>query len=272
MELHLQTGDFSYLTFVALQAALQAGDILRKGFGNSHHITAKDGKQNIVTECDYASEKKIISILKEAFPDHSILAEESGLQEEQTESICWIIDPLDGTFNFSRRIPIFVVSIAAYKNNEPICGIIFHPLTYELFIAEKGKGAFLNGERLKISSVSSLDEAMIGAGFPFNAKDNPGGCIDHLAEFTRKGVTLRNLGSAALNLAYVAAGKLDAFWLNNLYPWDLAAGQLLVQEAGGIVTNYSGKKPLIHIPSSVIASNGHLHQEMQQALGHFCDT
>ncbi|MBA3722620.1 MAG: inositol monophosphatase [Parachlamydiaceae bacterium] len=258
----LKTHNSSYFSFVAVQAALKAGDILRKGFGEIHQIIAKPGRQNIVTEMDKASEACIIDFIKSHFPTHSILAEESGSTGDITDNIVWIIDPLDGTTNFARHIPLFTISIAAYYREEGLCGVIYHPITNELFVAEKGKGAYLNGNKLSVSKISNLDEALIGGGFPNNIAENPIPYLNHFAKFTKLGVAVRHLGSAALALAYVAAGKLDGFWLDHLYPWDLAAGKLLVEEAGGKVTRYSGNPHQLHVPSDILASNQFIHQDM----------
>jgi myo-inositol-1(or 4)-monophosphatase len=261
--------DLPYMTFVAIQAALQAGDILRKGFGSIYEITNKPGKQNIVTQYDKASEEAIISFIQHHFPKHSFLAEERGLFREQEDSILWIIDPLDGTTNFARHLPFFTISIAAYYQEEGLCGVIFQPLTNELFIVEKNKGAYLNGVRLSVSTTERVGDSVIGAGFPYNVVENPqNGVIDHMSRFIQQGAILRNLGSAALTLAYVAAGKLDGFWMDNLFPWDLAAGKLLIKEAGGKVTRYDGLSHQITVPSSVLATNQMIHQEMLHYLTH----
>lgn len=260
--------NLSYMTFVATQAALKAGDILRKGFGNEYEITSKPGRQNIVTQYDKASEECIIHLIKHHFPTHTILAEESGLISGKDDSITWIIDPLDGTTNFAHHLPLFTISIAAYKKEKGLCGVIFQPLTNELFIAEKGRGAYLNGVRLFVSPTTRIEDSLIGAGFPYNIPDdvipykNPIPYMDHFLRLTRLGVTFRHLGSAALALAYVAAGKLDGFWIDHLHPWDLAAGKLLIEEAGGKLTRYTGKKHKIYIPSDIVATNQIIHNQM----------
>ncbi|WP_068470874.1 inositol monophosphatase family protein [Candidatus Protochlamydia phocaeensis] len=261
--------DLSYLTFVATQAALKAGEILRKGFGTSYQIQLKSGRQNFVTEFDKASEACIISFIKEHFPTHIFLAEESGLSAQVgAETILWIIDPLDGTTNFAHHIPLFSISIAAYYKEECLCGVIFQPLTHELFISEKGKGAYLNGERLSVSTTDRIENALIGAGFPYDVKDHPTLCIEQLAQLTQLGATLRNLGSASLALAYVAAGKLDGFWMNNLYIWDWAAGQLLIQEAQGKITYYDRQARQLTSTTSLLATNSPLHEPLLKYLTH----
>jgi myo-inositol-1(or 4)-monophosphatase len=260
------TPDFSSLTSTAIQAALKSGEILRRGFGTQYEITAKPGRQNFVTEYDKASEASIISFIQERYPSHSFLAEESGYsQQAKQEDILWIIDPLDGTTNFAHHIPIFTVSIAAYQQDQGLCGVIFQPFTQELFVAEKGKGAYLNGNRLQVSQIGRMEEALIIASLPYDITSIPVFNLDRLIQITQRGVTLRNLGSAALALAYVAAGKADAFWMYNLYPWDLAAGQLLIEEAGGVVSRY-GNLEKLHAPSNIMASNQALHSSLQEFL------
>jgi myo-inositol-1(or 4)-monophosphatase len=263
----MQQKEFSSLTLIAIQAALKAGDILRRGFGTSYEIQAKPGKQNFVTEYDRASEACIISLIKEKYPSHHILAEESGFSGESDEdNIMWIIDPLDGTTNFAHHLPIFTISIAAYHGKNGLCGVIFQPLTHELFVVEKNQGAYLNGTRLAVSQTEKIEDSLMVASLPYDQESTPLLNMDKLLEINRGGVVLRNFGSAALALAYVAAGKVDAFWMYNLYPWDLAAGQLLIEEAGGILTRYECPNPSLHFPANVLATNHDLHAPLQKYL------
>lgn len=258
--------DFSVLTLTAIQAALKAGDILRKGFGTSYEVTAKPGRQNFVTEYDKASEASIISFIREKFPSHNILAEESGLLKQSKDEMLWIIDPLDGTTNFSHHLPIFTISIAAYQGEKGLCGVIYQPLTHELFVAEKGKGAYLNGTRLAVSRTDNIEDCLIVASLPYDINLIPILDMEKLLGISQRGVTLRNLGSAALALAYVAAGKVDAFWMYNLYPWDLAAGQLLIEEAGGLLTRYESPQSPLYAPSNILATNLALHSSLREYL------
>ncbi len=254
--------EFSELTSVAIQAAMHAGDLLRRGFDTEFAIEVKQGKQNLVTEYDKSSEKQIISFVHHHFPNHSILAEESGSLQKTGDSVTWIIDPLDGTVNFARSIPIFSVSIAAMSQGEILCGVIYQPMTNELFVAEKGRGAYLNGKQISVSTIDSFDKAMMSTGFPYNVDENPHHCIDKLAQMLIQGVPVRRLGSAAIDLAYVAAGRFDAFWEVSLHPWDVAAGKLLVEEAGGIVTHWDGSPHTVLGYESMLASNGQLHSAL----------
>ena len=204
-------------------------------------------------------------MIHKEFSDHSILAEESG-ESLKSGSVTWIIDPLDGTVNFAHNIPVFSVSIAAAVDNEVVCGVIYQPITGELFVAEKNKGSFLNGNPLKVSTVSSLDDSFLATGFPYNLNENPLGCIEHLLTVLKKGLPVRRLGSAALDLGYLAAGRYDGYWEVSLQPWDMAAGKLIVEEAGGKITDYQGKGLNVKKPSSVVASNRLLHDSILAML------
>jgi myo-inositol-1(or 4)-monophosphatase len=254
------------LTFVAIQAALSAGALLRQGFDTAFEIQLKEGKQNLVTEYDKASEKNIISSIFQHFPDHAILAEESGDIHRGKSPITWIIDPLDGTVNFARNIPVFSVSIAAAIDHQIISGVVYQPITQELFIAEKGKGAYLNGKRISVSKTDQFDNAVMATGFPYDVDKNPLSCIDRFAIIQAKGVPIRRLGSAAIDLSYVAAGRFDAFWEVGLNPWDMAAGKLMVEEAGGKVSHWDGSPHKVFAYDTLLASNGILHQEMIEHL------
>jgi myo-inositol-1(or 4)-monophosphatase len=231
--------NFSEFTLVAIEAAKKAGHLLKEGFlSHSFHIMDKGvGIQNLVTEYDLLSEKCIIEHLKNEYPKHSFWGEEGG-KKEGANKILWIIDPLDGTVNFAHGIPHFCVSIAVQE----MVGVIYHPILDELFVAEKNKGAYLNGKKLQIGKVSSLKETFSAIDLPYNLKENPHGCIERLAKSNKLGIPLRCLGSAALDLAFVAAGRIDLFWETSLMPWDYAAGKIIVEESGGQVTSWWGEK------------------------------
>jgi myo-inositol-1(or 4)-monophosphatase len=259
--------DPNYLAFVATQAALQAGEILRQGFGTEYQITSKPGRQNIVTQYDHASEKAIIETIRSHFPTHTILAEEGGLSAEiKGDNPLWLIDPLDGTSNFAHQIPLFTISIAVYHDNVGLCGLIYQPITNELFIAVKGQGTFLNGKKMRVSSIGKLEDAMVHAGLPSESTKHSTIDIKELDRFNHSGATTRNLGSAALALAYVAVGKMDGIWMNNLHPWDWAAGKILVEEAGGIVTSYFKEGEIFNQPSNILASNPALHKVLESFI------
>lgn len=259
------TPNSSKLLNVAIRAALEAGSILLRGFGTLFEISSKPGKHNLVTEYDKLSEKTIISTILKEFPDHSFLAEESGSISSHG-IVTWIIDPLDGTVNFAKTIPIFSVSIAACIDKQVVCGVVYQPITKELFFAEKGCGSFLNGTSLKVTKTASIQDAFLSTGFPYNVDQDPLHCIETFSSIAKLGSPIRRLGSAAIDLSYVAAARFDAFWEVVLEPWDLAAGMLLIEEAGGKVTRYDGSPidPLIRGP--VIATNTHLHPDMLKRL------
>jgi myo-inositol-1(or 4)-monophosphatase len=256
---------------VATETAMAAGELLRSGFGTSFRVDNKEGRHNLVTEYDHAAEKLIFSTIRAAFPDHVFLGEESGgAAETPPNTIRWIVDPLDGTVNFAHSIPIFCVSIGAERINadgvgELVCGVIFAPMTNELFTASLGGGAFLNGAPIHVSSTAKLDDAILVTGFPYNANDNPLGCIDHFGRFVRMGLPVRRLGSAAIDLAYLAAGRFDGYWEVSLQPWDVTAGKLILAEAGGMMTRYDGTPHSI-MSGTMLATNGRIHEEMQAVL------
>lgn len=252
----------SRLTMVATLAAMKAGDVLRAGFGSSMEISTKEGRHNLVTEWDQKAEATIIDFIKTHFPNHAFLAEESGESGVVKEGIQWIIDPLDGTVNFVHKIPMFSVSIAAASQNQILCGVIYNPLLNELFVAERENGAYLNGTRLRVTETAVLDSAICATGFPYNVHENPLCCIDHFCNFAKMGIPLRRIGSAALDLAYVAAGRYDGFWEVSLRPWDYAAGKVILEEAGGQFTNFEGSPYEVFEEGPVVASNGILHDQI----------
>jgi myo-inositol-1(or 4)-monophosphatase len=248
----------------ALDAAQQAGKILSNGFGSAGSVASKEGRHNLVTEFDHASEACIIDVLRTHTPGAAILTEESG-SHDGSDDVTWVIDPLDGTVNFAHGIPIFCVSIAAVVRGEIICGVIHQPLLDETFTAIKNHGSHLNARRLHVSATATLDDSILVTGFPYNVEDNPGHCIDQFASIIHRGLPVRRLGSAALDLAYVADGRFDGFWEVALQPWDMAAGVLIVTEAGGRVTHYSGRDFILGT-DSIVATNGAIHDELVRAL------
>jgi myo-inositol-1(or 4)-monophosphatase len=245
----------------AIEAAKEAGKFLKYSVGRVKHIEMKQGEErNLVSEIDKGAEEKIISIIKRKYPSHAILAEESGANESRSD-YKWVIDPLDGTTNFLHGVPIFCVTIAIEFKGELIAGVVYDPNLDELFTAEKGAGAFLNGKRLKVTSASKLIDSLLVTGFPYDVAQNPDNAIGHFVNFVVEGQGIRRLGSAALDLSYVAAGRFDGFWEVNLNPWDMAAGVLLVREAGGRVTDFVGMESTIY-NKQVLASNGIIHDAM----------
>lgn len=252
----------------AIDAAKTAGQILKDGFGTRFKTENKEGIHNLVTEYDHKAESAIIDLIKKRFPEHTFLAEESGesgVQSFLKGQVRWIIDPLDGTVNFAHNIPIFCVSVAAELNGEIVAGAIYQPITDELFTAFKGGGAFLNGSPLKVSQTALLKDSILVTGFPYNVSENPHGCIDHFSQLLKLGLPIRRLGSAAIDLAYVAAGRFDGFWEVRLQPWDVAAGWLIVTEAGGRMTHYDNKEYALGT-GTMLATNGKIHHELSEFL------
>ncbi len=258
--------DTSQMTLVGVQAALTAGYMLKRVFGTTFSVNAKPGKQNLVTEHDKASEKIIVDTILNRFPDHTILAEEGGLKSGKQSKVTWVIDPLDGTVNFARSVPLFAVSIGICINDVVQAGIIYQPMTDELFIAEKGKGSFYNKSKIGVTKIKKVDDAIIATGLPYQIDGAHTKSLKDFENIASKGCPIRYLGSAALNLAYVAAGRFDAYWAISLEPWDIAAGKIIVEEAGGKVTDYLNKELLPYQPSTLLATNNHLHKEMLDYL------
>ena len=250
---------------VAREAALEAGKFLKYNLGKVKHIERKLGQEtNLVTEIDKQSEALIIKKIKQHYPSHDILAEESGAEKSKSE-YRWVIDPLDGTTNFTHGLPIFCVSIGVEHKGILVAGAIYDPSADELFTAEKGGGAYLNGKRIQVSASDKLINSLLVTGFPYNVKENPGKVVEHFVNMLMVGQGVRRLGSAALDLAYVAAGRLDAFWEVFLNPWDKAAGILLVEEAGGKVSDFKNGPANIY-DQNTLASNGKIHDQMIEVL------
>jgi len=248
----------------AERAARLAGAILADGFGKPLETRSKVGMHNLVTQSDLQAEQAIVTSLRAVTPNATIMAEESGL-DYGSDSLMWVIDPLDGTVNFAHGIPMFCVSIAAVQHGQIIVGVIYNPLLDEMFSATLGGGATRNGQPISVTQTTSLHESILVTGFPYNVAENPLGCIEQFSNIIRRGLPVRRLGSAALDLAYIAAGRFDGFWEAVLQPWDMAAGVRIVEEAGGRVTHY-GNQPFTLSMNSIIATNGHIHPELSQAL------
>lgn len=243
-----------------LKATEAGANELRRFFNGSFKISHKEGINNLVTEADHASEKKIIDIIKNDFPDHFILSEESGETGSENE-YKWIIDPIDGTINFANGIPICCVSIGVEHNGEMILGAVYNPFLNELFFAEKGNGATLNDNKISVSDKSEVIKSCLVTGFPYTYLDEPNGPLQIFEKLIRKGVPVRRLGSAAIDLCWVAAGRFDGFYEHKLSAWDSAAGFLIVEEAGGKVTDFKGDHYSPYQPH-VIATNGKIHDEL----------
>jgi myo-inositol-1(or 4)-monophosphatase len=236
-----------------------AGEIMRF-FNNDFKISNKEGVNNLVTEADHASEKAILAVIKSNFPVHQVLAEETG-EIIQDSVYKWVVDPIDGTVNFAHGIPLNCVSIGIEKDGEIIMGAVYNPHLNEFFFAEKGKGATLNDKPISVSEEMQTIKACLVTGFPYTYINTPNGPLEIFERFIRKGVPVRRLGSAAIDLCWVAAGRFDGFYEHKLEPWDSAAGYLIVEEAGGKVTDLQGNKFSIY-QHKLLATNGKIHDEM----------
>ena len=250
---------------VAIEAAREAGQFLKYSVGRVRNVEIKQGEErNLVSEIDRGSEERIIGIIRRHYPSHGILAEESGTSSPDAE-YRWIIDPLDGTTNFLHGLPVFCVTIGIEHRGEIVAGVVYDPNQDILFTAEKGSGAYMNGRRLHVSRTTELINSLLMTGFPYDIAQNPSHAVEHFVDFLMAARGIRRFGSAALDLCYVAAGRLDGFWEVNLHPWDMAAGVLLVTEAGGTVSDFRGK-PLSIYGKKVVASNGGIHPAMLGVL------
>lgn len=248
---------------IATLAAQQGGSILKQFWGNITEIKEKR-PGDLVTEADRQSEECILQCLRHHFPDHQMLAEESGLSMQTSEYI-WAIDPLDGTTNYSHQYLMAAVSIGLIYRQEPILGVIYNPITEELFQAAKGLGATLNQKPIRVSKIRNLNESLLATGFPYNRRETHDNNYTEFCYLTDVTQGVRRAGVASLDLAHVACGRLDGFWEKGLKPWDVAAGALLVKEAGGSVSDYI-LEPLDLYSEKILASNGHVHAAMSEAL------
>ncbi|MFZ9694605.1 MAG: inositol monophosphatase family protein [Chitinophagaceae bacterium] len=240
-----------------------AAEIMRF-FHQSFSVSNKEGVNNLVTEADHASEKAIMAVIRNVFPDHQILAEESG-KLVQDSTYKWIIDPIDGTVNFAQGIPLNCVSIGVEYEGEIILGAVYNPHLNEFFLAEKGKGATLNDKAIRVSEKTETLKSCLVTGFPYTYINEPNGPIEVFERFVRKGVSVRRLGSAAIDLCWVACGRFDGFFEQKLEAWDSAAGYLIVEEAGGKVTDFSGQKFSVY-QHKLVATNGKIHAEMLEVI------
>lgn len=241
-----------------------AGQLIREGYEQAHEIDRKSSEIDLVTEIDRAAEQLLVSAIRERYPDHAILSEE-GHGVQQTSDYLWVVDPLDGTVNYAHGFPIFAVSVAIQKRGETILGVVYDPLRDELFAAEKGAGATRNGEPIHVSDTDRLQDALLATGFPYDRATRRDNNVADFSRLITRVQGIRRAGAAALDMAYLAAGRLDGYWEQHLFPWDWAAGALLVSEAGGIITDFDGG-PWSLETVKIVVTNGRLHQELLKVL------
>ncbi len=249
----------------AVQAARKAGTIITRASFDVDKLTIRSKRQNdFVSEVDHAAEDAIISVLRKAYPDHGFLAEESGYKDKEAEYL-WVIDPLDGTTNFLHGFPQYCVSIGLMHKGKPTQAVVLDPNRNELFTATKGAGAYLNDRRIRVSKVDKLEGSLIGTGFPFKVIDRVDDYLRMLKNVMQATSGVRRPGAAALDLAYVACGRLDGFWERGLSPWDMCAGVLLIREAGGLVADFEGDEGYME-SGEIVAANSKLFAALLKTL------
>jgi len=244
--------------------ARTSGEILRAGYNTEHQVGYK-GEIDLVTEIDHRSEKYLLGEVQRDFPEHHIFSEESGVIQGNQENI-WYIDPLDGTVNYAHHVPIFCVSIGYAFQGRLTLGAVYDPLRDEMFIAERGNGAYLNGHKINTSTTSELKRSLLVTGFPYDTWNTKQDNFANFTKFAKMTQGVRRLGSAALDLSYVGAGRFDGFWELSLKPWDVAAGALICEEAGATVTNIRGEVDYISAPQSILATAPGIHALMLEEL------
>jgi myo-inositol-1(or 4)-monophosphatase len=255
------------LLTTAIEAVVRAGTLQMERFGGAMRVDKK-GAIDLVTDVDVAVERMFRELIAERFPDHQVLAEELGGAVAVPPGPCWVFDPIDGTTNFAHGLPIFCASLALEIDGVAEVAAVYDPNRQELFTAERGGGAFLNGRPLRVSSAHSLVDAMLVTGFPYDVHSRIAEIVGLFGEFVGRARAVRRLGSAAIDLCYVAAGRIDGFWESDLKPWDIAGGALVVAEAGGRITNMDGS-PFASRGRHVLATNGPLHDEMLDVIRQF---
>jgi myo-inositol-1(or 4)-monophosphatase len=244
--------------------ARAAGEILRAGFGQRHQVRYK-GAIDLVTEYDHLSEGLILKEIKSRWPEHRIVTEESGILDGQ-DCCQWYIDPIDGTVNYAHGVPIFCVSLAYAEDGVVQLGVVYDPMRDECYSAERGQGATVNGQTIQVSQPANLDRSLLVTGFSYDIRTNPDNNLAQFAYFSLHSQGVRRLGSAALDLCYVGAGRFDGYWELAIKPWDIAAGGLIAEEAGAVVSNTQGSPDYLTAPCSILAASRNIYEEMLGVL------
>jgi myo-inositol-1(or 4)-monophosphatase len=247
-----------------IHIAKTAGEIIRDGFGKKITIDFKSSSIDLVTEIDKKSEKKIIDFIRKEYLNHNIIAEESGEMNENSE-YTWVIDPLDGTTNFAHGLPIFSVSIGVQKKGKTIIGVVYDVMRDVLYSSELGAGSYKDEEKIRVNSNDDLSKSVLVTGFPYNIAENPNKAIEKFSSFLTEARAIRRLGSAAIDFCYLAEGVFEGFWEVQLQPWDICAGKLITEEAGGKVTNFKNENIDI-FSKQILATNSHVHEKMLHIL------
>lgn len=247
-----------------IEISHEAGELVREGFGENFGIEFKSNEANLVTDIDKASEKHIKEFIQKKYPSHSILAEEGGGTTKESEYL-WVIDPIDGTTNFAHGLPIFSISIGVQKQDKTIAGVVYDVMQDITYSAESGGGAYTGSQRISVSSNDNLAHSVLATGFPYNISDNPENALEKFTALIKATRGIRRLGSAAIDFCYVAKGVFDGFWEVYLHPWDICAGKLIIEEAGGLVTGFNGEEIDIY-SKRILATNGRIHNRMIEFL------
>jgi myo-inositol-1(or 4)-monophosphatase len=255
--------DLDHILRIAVRAAYASSDVLRARWKRLSSIDSK-GPNDLVTDADIAAEKEIIRTIRAAYPQHGIIAEESGAQAESAEER-WLVDPLDGTVNYAHQVPFFAVSIAFARGDKVLAGVVLNPVSGELFSAQAGRGAFLNGEPIRVSPETRLADSLLATGFPYDRSHGFEAMAERLLRCLKASRGIRRFGSAALDLCFVACGRFVGYWEDRLQPWDTAAGGLIVREAGGRTTDFSNRTVETD-GREVLATNGRIHTDLLKLM------
>lgn len=250
---------------IARDIALKSGEVLKLYWGNLQAVREKSFFWDLVTEADVASEKLILSSLQQHFPTHQTLSEEAGLASIENAEFLWVIDPLDGTTNYTHQYPMVAVSIGLLYRGKPVVGVVYNPIQNEMYLAAASLGATLNSNPISVSTVDVITKSLLGTGFAYDRRETLDNNYREFCHLTNNSQGVRRSGSAALDLAYVAAGRLDGFWERGLQPWDMAAGAVLIEEAGGRVSSYE-MEALDLYSGRILATNGKLHEKLSHEL------
>jgi myo-inositol-1(or 4)-monophosphatase len=248
---------------LGVKAAKEAGELLVEGLGKSRNVSEKSGPSDLVTQYDHAAQDLIASRIKDEYPNHSILAEEEF--NVDGDSVKWIVDPLDGTTNYIYNYPLFCVSIAVERDGELEVGVVHAPIIEETFTAVKDQGAWLNGDKISVSNKDDFSRSLLSTGFPYDESKVPA-AIETFSRLVRQARGIRRDGAAALDLSFTAMGRFDGFWELGLSTWDIAAGTLIVREAGGVVTDFYGGELDLYDSEGIVASNGEIHGDLLKRL------
>lgn len=261
----LSTNQLNELAAFALSLAEEGAKVLLHFWGNLKNVSDKEGAGNLVTEADKESERRILDLIQKHYPHHAVLAEETGAHKVQEADFLWVIDPLDGTTNYAHQYPVAAVSVGLVYRGQPVVGVIYNPMLKELFQGQRGKGATLNGQKIHVSTTKTIQKSLLASGFAYDRCETRDNNYAEFCHLTNLSQGVRRAGSASLDMAYVAAGRFDGYWERGIKPWDIAAGTVIVEEAGGKVSAYDGTHLDLY-SGRVLATNGQIHHQLSNEL------